>query len=110
LKKDQAVQVGYDDFSKITVSYFIKNNRQLSSFCGVNTYVGFDGLVDTIDKVLSHIKYPTKFKLGTREMLYLCLTKLKTGLSFSCIAPLFQISITTAISYFNIMIDILYLI
>ena len=40
-------------------------------------------------------------------MLFLCLVKLKLYITFRCLAVMFEISYTTATSYFNFMIDLL---
>ena len=100
----------YDVPRTLTVTDFIKTNAHLSSFCGLNTLEGFEKIAALIDEVLVQTQYGVVFVLDTREMLTLCLMKLKTGLPFSFLAPLFSISKKTCIKYFKIMIDIMYLI
>lgn len=67
-------------------------------------------MVAIINTVIEKVGYEIGTHLTTREMLFVCLIKLKTGLRFSQIAPVFNISVTTCSSYFHVMIDILYVI
>ena len=110
LMQDKYVQVSLDTMTNITISHFLTTDVHLNAWCGIQTFKGFDCLADTIDLILQETKYPVSFRLSTREMLCLCLIKLKTALPFSCIAPVFKISHVTCSNYFTIMIDILYVI
>mgnify|MGYP003729670741 CR=1 FL=1 len=93
-----------------TVIECIKTNVHLSTFTGINSFTGFEKLAALIDCVLVRLNYTVNFVLDTRERLLLCLMKLKTGLPFSAVAPLFNLSSTTCIKYFHFMVDILYLV
>jgi hypothetical protein len=106
-------EVGIEKFpnfhlSKLTISHFITTDAHLKSWCGIQSFKSFDDLIDIVDTVMERIGYELSLLLPTRELLFLCLIKLKTGLRYSCLAPVFNISIATCSSYFNIMIDILY--
>jgi len=67
----------------------------------------FEKLSSLLESTLLKINYNVCFKLDMREMLFLCLVKLKLNITFRCLAVMLEISYTTATSYFNFMIDLL---
>lgn len=86
----------------------ISKDDHIHAYTNIRTLHEFEQLAALLDSILVRTHYPTTFKLDTREMLLLCLIKLKLNLSFKCIAVMFQISPTTTASYFNFMIDLMY--
>lgn len=106
--RDVATQVNSD--TRPSVLSILHSDAQFSSFCGIPSMKGFYELVETIEQMLIKINYETNFQIDFAEVVCLCLMKLKTNLTFSFLAPFFDICISTCIKYFDIMVDILYLV
>lgn len=77
------------------------------AFTSIASLEQFEKFAALLESTLQQVNYKTVFKLDMREILFLCLTKLKLNLSFKCLSVMFSISNTTAASYFNFMIDLL---
>lgn len=89
-----------DDFilSEPTIMDFITSDIYLNMWTGISSIKLLDSIVENIHKYDNDQK--NKYRLSLESRVVLFFIKLKTGLSFSCIASLFRIAITTASRYF----------
>lgn len=89
-----------DDFilSQPTIMEFITSDLYLNMWTGISSLKLLDSIVENIPKYQNTQKDMYKLSLESRVVLFFI--KLKTGLSFSCIASLFRISTSTASKYF----------
>ena len=96
--------------SNVTKTFleFISKDSDIHAYTNIPTLRQFEELAALLDSVLVQTNYSTVFKLDMREMLLLCLIKLKLNLTFKCLAVMFRISATTTAAYFNFIIDLLY--
>jgi len=86
---------------------FITKDDDLKAFTNFPTLDQFEKFATLLESALIKVNYKVNFRLDFRKILFLCLVKLKLNLSFTCLAVMFQISRTTAVAYFNFMIDLL---
>lgn len=97
-----------DSYVTKTFIDFISKDSDIHAYTNIPTLRQFEELAALLDSVLVETNYSTAFKLDMREMLLLCLIKLKLNLTFKCLAVMFRISSTTTAAYFNFMLDLLY--
>lgn len=97
---DSELQVNtLDDFISIpTVFDFIKTDLNLNSWTGISSFDILNTFVANI--LLKDSSQEDKYKVSLLDRTLIFFIKIKTGLSFACIATLFNISNTTCSKYF----------
>lgn len=104
---DKELQVNtLDDFiPTANVLDFIKNDNSLNCWTGISSFALLESFVANI--LVKDSSQKDKFKISLVFRVLLFFIKIKTGLTFSCIATLFHISKTTCSKYFYDIIPLL---
>lgn len=104
---DSSLQVNtLDDFIEVPTIYdFIKTDLNLNSWTGISSFALLNSFVENI--LLKYKSEKDKYKISLLDRSLIFFIKIKTGLSFSCIATLFNISSVTCSKYFYGMIPLL---
>lgn len=84
--------------SPVTIMDFLQTDKKMNTWTGINSIALIKSFADSILLYYPEQRYTNK--LGLLERVVLFFIKLKTGLSFSCIAILFNVSVPTASKYF----------
>lgn len=89
-----------DDFvlSPVTFMDFLKSDKDMNVWTGINSIALIKSFADTI--LLYYPEQGFTHKLDLIQRIVIFFIKLKTGISFSCIAIMFQISVPTVSKYF----------
>lgn len=89
-----------DDFvlTPVSIMDFLKSDKDMNVWTGINSVALMKSFADTI--VLYYPEQIYTHKLNLIDRLVLFFIKLKTGLTFSCIATIFNISVPTCSKYF----------
>ncbi len=108
--KEVAIQVNtIEDFMpKFTVFDFITNDTKLNSWTGLPSFKLLDSIEDCLYTAFPDIITNSKLNSrSVRERIVMCFIKLKTNMSFVCLADLFMVSNDTVSRNFAQMISLL---
>ncbi|XP_064460663.1 uncharacterized protein LOC135370770 [Ornithodoros turicata] len=94
-EKEVQVDISSAPQVKFRLSQILTSDADLNSFTGVESMGLLNAIVKAVEK---HDKMNTE--LSVRDRVLIILVKVRTGLSFSCISKLFQVSPTSVHRYF----------